>query len=252
MTSIVWRQTWFGARLSDDELIAALAPSASARATQHGIEEITRRFDERAVGMDRWARLLVDASRRAEDPVRIAAAWAMGYDAGREEFVARLREMVERDDSVLVTRNAACALAKSGDAGSRAVLRSMLGPFTVETAESGVVSGLVAVGMPVRENVPVARLRRDDGSDADVLAPVPGRVLSRAVADGARVARGDAIVVLGPDGRHALNASAALALVGTVQDVELLNLAAAPQSEFGAEVKSAAQRAVEAIRARGK
>jgi acetyl/propionyl-CoA carboxylase alpha subunit len=248
----VWRQTWFGARLSDDALIAALSPGASARDAQHGIEEVTRRFDENAVGMDRWARLLVESSRRAEDPVRVAAAWAMHFDPGREEFVVRLRELVARDESVLVCRNAACALAKSGDAEARTVLRSMLGAFTVTAADAGVVSGLVAVGIPVRENAPAARIRRDDGSDADVIAPVPGRVLTRVVAEGARVTPGDPIVVLGPDGRHALNAAAALAIVGTQEDVELLNLASAPQSAFGADVKAVAQQALEAIRARGK
>lgn len=252
LTWLVWRQTWFGARLADDELIAAMSPSATARETQHGIEEITRRLLENDVGRDRWARLLVEASRRPDDPVRIAAAWAMHFDAGREEFVLRLREMATRDESVLASRNAACSLAKSGDAEARSVLRSMLDAYTVTASEDGVVSGLVPVGSVLRENVPVARIRRDDGTVADVTTPVPGRVLSRAAAEGAKVTRGDAIVVLGPDGRHALNAAVALGIVGTEADVELLNLAAAPQSEFGAEVKSAARRAVGAIRARSK
>lgn len=229
-----------------------MAPGATAREAQHGIEEITRRLAENDVGRDRWARLLVETSRRAEDPVRVAAAWAMQFDAGREEFVARLTELVASDDSVLVRRNAACSLAKSGRAESRPVLRSMLDSFTVTAADSGVVSAIVAVEMPIREQAPVARLRWDDGSESDVIAPVPGRVLKRLVADGARVSPGDGVVVLGPDGRHALNAAAALAIVGTAEDVELLNLAAAPRSEFGPEVKAAAQRAVEAIRARGK
>ena len=42
----MWRQTWFGARLGDDELAAALAPQAKARDVQHGIEEVTQRFAE--------------------------------------------------------------------------------------------------------------------------------------------------------------------------------------------------------------
>jgi biotin carboxyl carrier protein len=250
LTWLVWHQTWFGTRLSDDELIAAMEPSASARSAQHGVEEITHRLGR--PGADRWAKLLVEASRRAEDPVRVSAAWAMQYDAGREEFVARLREMVGSDASELVRRNAATSLALSGDASARTVLRSMLEPFTVRSTDAGVVSGLVAVEAPVKDGAPVARVGRDDGTSADVRAPVPGGVLRRAVENGARVAVGDPLVVLGPDGRHALNAAGALALVGTNDDAELLSLAAAPQSQFGEDVKAAARQALAAIRSRGK
>lgn len=248
----MWQGTWFGARLDDDALLAAMSPDAKPRDVQHGIEEITRRFDERAVGMERWAGALVEASRRAEDPVRVVAAWAMQSDAGREEFVGRLREMVASDESVLVRRNAACSLAKSGDAAGRAVLRSMLEPFTVTAPCAGVVGGLSGVDVPARELKPVGRVRRDDGSDALIVAAVPGRVTKRVAADGARVATGDAVLVLAPDGRHAGNAALALSLVGTKEDLDLLDLAAAPQSAFEADVKAAARAAADAIRARGR
>lgn len=250
LTWLVWHQTWFGARLSDDDLIASMAPSASARSAQHGIEEITHRLGR--PGADRWAKLLVETSRRAEDPVRVSAAWAMQYDAGREEFVARLKEMVASDASVLVRRNAATSLAKAGDASGRAVLRSMLEAFTVGSPEAGVVKSLLAVEAPVVEGGPVASLTKDDGTEAKAASPVPGVVLERKAADGARVAAGAPLVVLAPDDRHALNAAFGLALVGTKDDVELLSLASAPQSRFGPEVKAAAQQAVDAIRARAK
>jgi acetyl/propionyl-CoA carboxylase alpha subunit len=230
-----------------------MAPEAKPRDVQHGIEEITRRFDERAVGMERWAKALVDASRRVEDPVRVQAAWAMQVDAGREEFVVRLREMVSADASILVRRNAACSLAASRDASGRAVLRSMLETFTATSPDAGVVSGLPGIDAPVVENkTPVGRVRRDDGTDVYVFSPVPGRVATRSVADGACVAAGDAVVVLAPDAMHAGNAALALSLVGTKDDVALLELAAAPQSTFPDDVKAAARAAADAVRARGK
>jgi acetyl/propionyl-CoA carboxylase alpha subunit len=252
LTYLVWRQTWFGARLDDDELVAAMAPTAKARDVQHGIEEITRRFGARAVGMERWAKALVEASRRTEDPVRVQAAWAMQTDAGREEFVARLREMVAGDSSVLVRRNAACSLAASHDATGRAVLRSMLEPFTVTAPEAGVVDELPGVDTPVRENRSVGRVRKDDGTFVLVMAAVPGRVTKRAVESGAHVAAGDAVLVLEPDAQHAENAALALSLVGTKEDLALLDSAAAPQSTFPDAVKAAARAAADAVRARGK
>lgn len=229
-----------------------MQPSSPPRDVMHGINEISLRLRTESHGLDRWAKLLVDASRRGEDPVRVATAWAMGEDATRPEFEVRLQELVAGDVSVLVRRNAACALANARDPAGREVLRSMLQEFTVAAGEAGVVSSVAAVDMPVRDGAVAARIRRDDGASADVLAPVPGRVVRRAATDGARVAKGDALVVLSPDATHALNAAAALSLVGTQEDVELLNLAAAPQSEFRDDVKQAARTAVEAIRSRGK
>lgn len=248
LTWLVWHQTWFGAELDDDALIAAMAPESSARDVQHGIEQITRRLNR--PGADRWAALLVEASRRSEEPVRGAAAWAMQEDAGRPEFVARLREMVAEDPSPLVRRNAAGALALARDPAARPVLRSMLEPFPVTTPVAGTVSALVPEGTHVRERAPVARVRTDDGKTSDVLAPVPGPVQRRAVEDGARLAAGDLLLVLGPDASHAGNAVLGLALAGTAEDVALLDAAASAQSAFPENVKRAARRAADEIRKR--
>jgi len=228
-----------------------MGEDAKPRDVQHGVEEITRRFDERRVGMDRWAAALVAASKRPEDPVRNVAAWGMGFDAGRAEFVARLRELAASDSSVLVRRNAACSLANAGDASGRASLRAMLEPFVVTAPVAGILERPAAIELPVRENKDlVCAVRRDDGTVADVLSPVPGRVTRRIVAEGARVAVGDGVIELAPDAKHAANAAAALARVGTKDDVELLDLAGAPRSTFPDDVKSLARAAADAIRAR--
>ena len=252
LTWLVWHQTWFGARLDDSELIEAMSPASSAREAQHGIEEITRRFDEGRPGMDRWATALVEVSRRADDPVRVSAAWAMQFDAGREEFVVRLHELIAGDASMLVRRNAAGSLAKAGDPAGRPVLRSMLEPFTVAATDAGVVSGLLAPDMPARSGAIAGRIARADGTVIDARVTVPGRVIKRVAAEGARVAPGDPLLVLAPDPHHALNAVAGLALVGTIDDLELLSLSAAPQSGLGDDVRFAATQAMAAIRSRGK
>jgi biotin carboxyl carrier protein len=252
LTWLVWHRTWFGARLTDDELIVAMSPQSSSRDVQHGVVEITQRFDENRVGMDRWAKLLVEASRRPEAPVRVFAAFGMGSDAGRAEFAARLREIVASDPSTIVRRNAAPALAKSGDASARPTLRSMLEQFVVTSPAAGVVGGLPGVDVPVREDKPIGRVTKDDGAVVDVRSDVPGAVAKRVVADGARVSAGDPLLVLAPDATHALDAALALAIVGTKDDVDLLAQAAAPQSQFPADVKAVARQAMGAIAARGK
>ncbi len=227
-----------------------MAPGARARDVQHGIEEITRRFDEHREGMDRFAALLVDASRREEEPVRIAAAWAMQYDAPRREFVLRLREMVASDASVLVRRNAASSLAAQGDPSGRPVLRSMLEPWTVVAPESGTVLSLAATGSVLRDGATAARMRVADGAEVEVRTAVGGCVSGSLVAAGSQVATGAPLLSLKPDASHVLNAAFALGRVGTADDVDLLNRIAAPQSECPDDVRRAAVAAVAAIRAR--
>jgi multidrug efflux pump subunit AcrA (membrane-fusion protein) len=128
----------------------------------------------------------------------------------------------------------------------------MLQTFTVTANASGVVSGLLAADHPARETAVACRIATDAGASVEVRLPVPGRVVTRSVADGARVAEGDALLVLAPDPQHALNAAAGLYLVGTPEDLELLAVATSPQSGFGPSVQAAAQRAIDAIRARSK
>lgn len=238
VTTLFWRQITFARRLDDDALEAALADGSGVRDAQHGLEEATRRFGEQSPGMDRWAARIVAASRRPEAPVRRAAAWAMQSawsaqsrtdpKSGRDDFRARLREMLADPDET-ARRNAACSLAWSGGNEGLPVLRSMLSNHVVRAAEAGTVESVIEQGRLAAQDGRVARLRTAAGR-AEVAARVPGRVVAVLAAEGAVVAAGDPVVELAPDPLHVRNAALALACVGTREDAALLDPLSGPSS----------------------
>ncbi|MCG3134146.1 MAG: hypothetical protein HMLKMBBP_01433 [Planctomycetes bacterium] len=238
VTMIFWRQVTFSRRLGDDALETSLADGSTVRDAQHGLEEITRRFGEQAPGMDRWAARAVAASRRPEAPVRRAAAWAMQSAwtaqsrgdpaAGRDDFRARLREMLADPDEA-ARRNASCSLAWAGGKEGLPVLRSMLANHVVRAAAAGTVESVLAQGRLAVQDGRVARLRGEGGS-VEVSAPVPGRVVAVLAAEGSVVKAGDPVLELAPDPLHVRNAALALACVGTPADALLLDALAGPSS----------------------
>ncbi len=250
VTWLFWHGITFSRRLDDAELIEALGEGAPIRSVEHGIEEVTRRFAERSPGMDRWAGLVVAASQRKEPPVRRAAAWGMQFGEGRGDFVARLRELAASDPDETTRRNAACSLAASRDAAGRSVLRSMLEPFVVRSPVTGRVDSILAVGRRAEQDGLLARIAVPPEHRAEASSPVPGRVEAVLAPEGTEVREGAELARLAPDPSHALNSAAALALVGTADDIPLLAAAAAPQSALGTRVADQARASIEAIRAR--
>ncbi len=247
---LFWWGTTFASRLDDAELTENLRTDASPRAVQHAIHELSVRFEEGRPGMDRFAPGLVGASRRAEDAVRVAAAWCMQFDARRPEFTERLRELVADDRSELVRRNAALALAKTGDGAALPVLRAMLAPVTVRAPLAARVESVVALESAVREGGMVARLRAADGSELELRSELAGTVAEQPVRAGDDVAAGASVVVLRPEPEHVENAAAALALVGTESDAVALAEIADARSPFAEEVRATARWAAASIRAR--
>ena len=241
--------TWYGTRFTDAELDETLRPEAKLHDRLHAITEITRRLEEGAPGMDQWAGRLVDVSRSDDVEVRVASAWAMHYDPCRQGFSERLKEMIG-DPSVLVRRNAATSLAAGGDDAGLAVLRSMLESFAVPCPEAGEVESVVAVGEPVKAGGYLLGLGSPDQASREVRSPVPGVVKAVRVEVGQSLAKGDEIVVLGPDPNHALNAAKALLFVGTSEDLAILAQAADPRSGFSEAVRRQAAAARLAIESR--
>jgi hypothetical protein len=248
VTWLFWRGVTFSARLSDDDLEAALSPAASVRQAEHGLEEVTRRHDENRPGMDRWARHVVEASRRAEIPVRRVAAWSMQWDVARPEYGARLREMIASDPDPTVRRNAAVSLARARDPAARPVLRSMLEPWVVTAPVAGTIVSVLPPGRRAQLDGMVARIETSGGGRAEASTPVPGQVIEAPVPEGGTVTAGARVATLAPDPDHAFNAAGGLFFVGTADDIPLLEMAAGPHSGLGPRVASQARAAIQAIR----
>lgn len=250
VTFVFWRQVSFGRRLDDEALSIRLAADASTRETQHALHEIALRFEEGSPGMDRWAAALVEVSRRPAPVLRRTAAWAMGDAADRPEVAARLREVVSGDPDEATRRNAACSLARVGDSAGRPVLRGMLSPYPVAAPSAGTVESVLDPERLAVQDGPVARLRAPDGALVDVPAPVPGVVREVRVRAGSECEAGALLLLLGPDRVHAFSAAAALGLVGTEEDLDLLRPIAAGRSGLPDDVAEQARRAVRGIEGR--
>jgi len=241
--------TWYGTRLDDPALAEFLSGDASAHETRHALEEVTLRFEEGAPGMDRWASKVVEVSRRSGESLRIAAAWAMHYDSGRAEFVARLKEMLA-DESVLVRRAAATSLAKGRDASGLPLIRSMLEPFAVAAPAGGTVEAITGLGEALPAGGFVARIACGDGETIEVRAAVPGTVRRVGREVGQALVAGDVLLELAPDEQHVMNAVTALAIVGEPGDAKRLQAIADPRAGHDQTVQQQARTALAAIRAR--
>lgn len=234
---VFWSQISWNTRLDDAELEAYLVVGARTRDQKHALEELSKRFDAGAPGLDHWAEQVVTLSRSdGLDPsVQATIAWLMQYDAPRAAFRERLAELVEPRWPELVRRNAATSLAKARDERALPVLRAMLEPYEIRSPLDGTVESLIGPEQPVRAGDGVARLATTQDGEAqvaDVRTPVPGTVLSLPVEEGGTVGADEALVVLRPSPEHLVNAAAALALVGSAEDAQRLRRALAGASRL--------------------
>src|SRR5215468_320030 len=76
---LFWYQTWFGRKLSDDQLDAYFADRAKPRHAQHALVQLGERI-ERHQDISRWYPQVVQATSSPNVEIRQTAAWIMGQD----------------------------------------------------------------------------------------------------------------------------------------------------------------------------
>jgi len=134
---LFWRQVWFGADLSDEEIRRRLSQPERPREVQHACEQISRRMEQDPDGARQFYDLLVSLADHSDEEIRSVVAWCMGEDNTRHgPFHQALLGLVN-DEAPRVRFNAALALVRFDDATGRQVLREMLMPYTVPAAREG-------------------------------------------------------------------------------------------------------------------
>src|SRR5689334_4044182 len=132
---LFWYLTWFGRKLTDQQIDQYFADKSSPRHAQHALvqvgERITRRQD-----VSRWYPAVLEESSSPSLELRQTAAWIMGQDPHYAPFHDALLRLIH-DPQPMVRRNAALALAAFGDAAARPELVAMLRPFTIAAPNSG-------------------------------------------------------------------------------------------------------------------
>ncbi|NOX58052.1 MAG: hypothetical protein GXP29_04235 [Planctomycetes bacterium] len=221
LPTFFWKGTWFGTRLTDEQISNYLAAKDEPQKTQHALEQLTERIKSNDPNVNTFFPLLPPLAEHKRAEVRMMAAWVMGWDTSGKGFQKALRALVE-DPVALVRRNAALALSKFADRASKPVLLAMLAPFEIKSPVGGQVSNLLQKGRPVRAGMEIAHVRLTDGSTTRIESPVSGSVKRVGIANGSELKVGDTIYEINPAEEDMWEALRALVLVGDPEDIKTI------------------------------
>jgi hypothetical protein len=213
-----WYGTWFGRRLSDDQIEQYLHDFEKPRHVQQAVEQIVGRIEQKDPNASRWYPELAELAHYPVPQVRTAAAWAMQSDNTYDGFHTALRSMLDDPDPT-PRHQAALSLVRFGDTAARSELVNMLKSRTLKAQTAGTAQILVKEGMPVSPGVPVVRIKQSDGTTAEAAAPDAGHVERVSVSNGQQVQAGQELAVLAPATDQVWEALRALYIVGQPEDI---------------------------------
>ena len=251
---LTWYLTWFGRTLSDDKIAEYLTDETHPRNIQHALAQIEARMEKNDASVKRFYPRIVELTKNSNTEVRKTVAWVMGQDNTSEEFHRALLSLLN-DTEPLVRRNAALQLVRfadaSGhpDASGRPELRAMLQPFEAKSPIAGTLVSLLPVGSEVHADSLLARIRDTAGNSQEFRAAVDGKIMTPVTAnEGDTIAANQTIAWLAPDRATILASLRALAYVGVLEDLPLVD--SVSQIDSRPEAASEALATAKAIRAR--
>jgi hypothetical protein len=246
---LAWYFSWFGRELSDADISKYLADEKNPRHVQHALLQIQQRIERGDGGAKVWYPQLVTLSGNPETEFRLTVAWLMGFDNSSPEFHNALLKLVH-DDEPIVRRNAALALVRFNDSSGHEELISVLKPYVLKAPVDGVLASSMHEGSEVNRRTPLARIQQGDaqgnGDVVELRSPLPGRVNKIFKPNGSQVTRGEDLLSLNSDEQSVWEALRALALVGTKEDLPLIETYAS-STDATARVKEQASLTAKAI-----
>jgi HEAT repeats len=248
VTFLFWYSTWFGRRLGPSEMREDLVDSSAPHRTQHALAQLADLISRGDPSAAEWYPQILSLAGNPEPQIRSMAAWVMGEDNREPRFHQALLKLVH-DSSTMVRWNAALALVRFGDATGDPELRAMLQPYQVLAPAAGVIEFRSEDQQEVAPGTLIARVRA--AKDEEVRSPLDGRLSGRLVPTGTRVEAGQPIARIDPGEREVAQALEALALVGTVEDLNDVQRYAQGMPGMSGAVSRQATAAAQAIRARG-
>jgi len=246
---LTWYLTWFGRSLSDEKVAEYLADDQHPRNIQHALAQIEARMEKNDANVKKFYPRIVELTKNSNAEVRKTVAWVMGQDNTSEDFHRALLSLLS-DSEPLVRRNAALQLVRfkdangQPDASGRPELRAMLQPFEAKSPIAGTLVSILPVGSEVHAGSLLARIRDASGNTQEFRAAVDGKITPPVAAKEAdTIAANQTILWLGPDHVSILAALRALAYVGTVDDLPLIDSVTQIDSraETAAEVSATAK-----------
>ena len=220
-TFLAWYFAWFGRELSDADISQYLADEKNPRHVQHALLQVQNRMMRGDTSVRNYYPQLLTLSGSSETEFRLTVAWLMGFDNQSQEFHDALLKLLH-DQEPIVRRNAALALVRFNDNSGHEELLSMLRPYALKAPADGVLASSLNEGSKVSRRTPLARIDLADGKVAELRSPLPGRVNKILKTNGAQVARDEEILDLNSDEDSVWEALRGLALIGTADDLPLV------------------------------
>jgi hypothetical protein len=220
-TFLAWYFTWFGRELSDADISKYLADEKNPRHVQHALVQIQQRMERGDATSKNWYPQLIALSGSQEPEFRLTVAWLMGFDNQSREFHDALLKLL-KDQEPLVRRNAALALVRFNDASGREEILSILKPYPVRAPVNGVIASSLREGATVARSALLARIQQADATVVQIRSPLPGKIEKVVKANGAQVSQGDEVLSLNSDENSVWEALRALALVGTAEELPVI------------------------------
>jgi hypothetical protein len=250
MPFLFWWNTWFGRKLSDQQLTEYLHDTKKPRHIQQALVQVGERVTRHDATAKQW---YPDLARLAADPVeevRNTDAWVMGQDTTGAGFHEALLKMLS-DPSPMVRGNAALSLVRFGDATGRPQIVALLQAAQITSPESGRIVDSDRPGTPVHQGGLVAKLEYGHEQTAEIRSPIPGRIRSVA-GTGANVAAGAEVAVVDPANEQVWEALRALYLVGQPDDLAAIRPYERDLPDVSNDVRQQAVETEKAILARTK
>ena len=246
-TFLAWYFSWFGRELSDADITTYLADEHKPRHVQHALSLIQKRIERGDSSAKTWYPQLIKLSVHPETEFRLTVAWLMGFDNKAQEFHDALLKLL-KDQEPIVRRNAALALVRFNDHSGREELLAALKPYPVKAPADGVVTTLQE-GATIARRTLVSRVQQSDGEVIEIRSPLPGRINKVLKANGSQVSRDDEVLNLISDEDSVWEALRGLSLVGTKDDLQLVQTYAT-STDVSNRVKEQASLTSKAIQSR--
>lgn len=248
-TFLAWYFSWFGRELSDADISKYLADEKNPRHVQHALLQIQHRMERGDGKAKQWYPQLLTLSGNPETEFRLTVAWLMGFDNSSPEFHNALSKLL-RDEEPIVRRNAALALVRFNDDSGREELVAALKPYVLKAPVDGVLASSMHEGTTLARRTLLARIQQNDGKLAELRSPFPGRIDKIFKANGSQVTRDEDLISLNSDEQSIWEALRGLAIIGTKDDLPLIE-SYASSSDASARIKEQASLTARAILSRG-
>jgi hypothetical protein len=249
MPFLFWWNTWFGRKLSDQQLNEYLHDMKKPRHIQQALVQVGERIARRDATAKQWYPELVRLAREPVEEVRNTDAWVMGQDTTGAGFHEALLTMLN-DPSPMVRGNAALSLVRFGDATGHPQIVALLQPAQVASPEAGRIVDADRPGTAIHQGGLIAKLRYGNAT-AEIRSPIPGRIRSVA-GTGANIAAGAEIAVVDPSTEQVWEALRALYLIGQTDDLPAIVPYERDLPYVSNDVRQQASETEKAIRERAK